>query len=182
MDFFFVWLFFVVYNHSFWCRIGGQCLNDKPDVPNLMCASSFPWPLFYSSRFSLSKEELLHVPLSYLPSGHTSFFSFVLWIVKAFCSHPALTFILAVTSSCLTHLPWSFFLSPFQYQQQKVVIYFHSVKSLKKFYFFSLAPVLPEYLLFGVFFLFIFILCFNTLNYLNQQQQNGMLPQPTWKH
>lgn len=123
-------------------------------------------PLFYRRRLSLPKEELLQVLLSYLPSGHTSFFSFVLWILKAFCSHPALTFMLAVTSSCLMHLPWSFFLNPFQHQQQKVVIHFHSIKSLKKFFLFSpLAPhVLPKYLLFGF-----FTLWFNILNHLKQK-------------
>lgn len=112
-----------------------------------MCASTFPWPFFYTSRFSLPKEELMHVPLPFLPSGHTFFSSFVLWILKVFCSHPALTFILAVTSSCFMHLPWSFFLNPFQHQQQKIMISFHRVKSLKKFSFFFFflslaAPVL----------------------------------------
>lgn len=106
---------------------------------------------------------------SILPALRACFlFSFGLWILKAFCSHPALTFILAVTSSCLMHLPWSFFLNPFQHQQQKIVIHFHSVRSLKKcsFFFHLAAPVFPEYLLFGVFFLF--FLWFNTLNYLKQ--------------
>lgn len=65
------------------------------------------------------------------PQGILPFF-FCSLNSQSFLLYPALTFILAVTSSCFMHLPWSFFLNPFQHQQQKVVIHFHSVKSLKK--------------------------------------------------
>lgn len=154
---FFCVVVFVVYNHTFSCRIGGQSLNNKPDVPDLMCASTFPWPLFYSSRFSLSKEELLHVPLSYLPSGHTSFFFFCSLNCQSFLLTPSIN--IYTGSHLILPYPSSLKLlfKSLSVSTAESSDILPQCKVFEEIFFFSLAPVLPEYLFFGVFFSFLFL-------------------------
>lgn len=138
-----------------------------------MCANTFPWPLFYSRRFSLPQKEPLHVLLSCLPSGYTSFFL----LFFEFSELSALPSINIYTGSHLILLYASSLKLLFKSLSASTAESSDTLPQCKVFEeivgFFSLAaPVLPEYLLFGVFFLF--ILWSNTLNYLKQTNKKKL--------